>query len=366
MSSERAYWIAFNHVKGIGSVRFRKLLTHFSNLSTAWQASKYDLIQAGLTDKAAQSVITLRQSFNPDHILGILEKKKIKTLIWEDTGYPLYLKEISQPPPVLYYKGEFKECDNLAVAIVGTRNVTPYGRQLTEDTSAYLAGNGVTIVSGLARGVDAIAHEGALKVGGRTIAVFGSGVDVIYPPEHRKLAERIIENGAIMSDYAPGTKPDAVNFPPRNRIISGLSRGTVVIEAGERSGALITAKFSLEQGREVFAVPGSVLAPMSKGTNNLLFAGATPMTNPKVVLESLNLPSRPQKKEGISETPQLEPLERRILIALNEGEIHIDELCEKLDLPIEKLSVALTMMELKSLVERSGGMEYRSVKDWTF
>jgi DNA processing protein len=180
----------------------------------------------------------------------------------------------------MYIRGEYLPDDLFAVAIVGTRKVTPYGRQVTEEIASFLAANGMTVISGLARGVDAIAHQTALKAGGRTIGILGSGVDKIYPPEHRGLAEQMIARGAIISDYAVGTPPDASNFPPRNRIISGLSLAVVVIEAAETSGALITAEFAAEQGREIFAVPGSILAPQSKGTNRLIQKGAQPLLTP--------------------------------------------------------------------------------------
>ncbi|HQM65449.1 MAG TPA: DNA-processing protein DprA, partial [Anaerolineaceae bacterium] len=244
---ELEYWLAFSSIKGIGAVRFRRLLAYFGELSRAWQASQAELLAAGLTEHMAAAIIEKRETLEVGSLQTELAEKGIQVLTWNDPAYPRYLKEIDQPPPVLYYRGSILPEDDLAIAIVGTRSVTAYGKQLTKDTAAYLASNGVTIVSGLARGVDAIAHQTALETGGRTLAVLGSGVDIIYPPEHRKLAEQIIQHGALLSDYPPGTKPDAINFPPRNRIISGLSRGTVVIEAGEKSGALITAKFSADQ-----------------------------------------------------------------------------------------------------------------------
>ena len=216
-------------------------------------------------------------------------RKEIKILTWEDADYPDKLMNIDQPPPVIYIRGSIKPEDRWAVAIVGTRRVTSYGRQVTEQVSTYLARNGLTVVSGLARGVDGVAHQTTLANNGRTIAVLGSGIDQIYPPEHRQLAEKIIENGAVISDYHPGTPPDAGNFPPRNRIISGLSLATVVVEAGETSGALITATFAAEQGREVFAVPGPIYAPQSKGTNRLIREGAQPLLDPVDIMESLNL-----------------------------------------------------------------------------
>ena len=363
--SDRKYWLAFSQVKGLGSVRFRKLLTFFGDLKIAWEAPLDRFIAAGLTAKIAEEIQNRRSTFNLDKYEESLSKKGIKALIWSDEGYPRYLSQIEQPPPVLYVLGEITPADDLAIAIVGTRNVTQYGRQVTRDSAAYLAGNGVTIVSGLARGVDGIAHHAALEVGGRTIAVLGSGVDMIYPPEHHKLAERIAKSGAVVSDYPPGTKPEGSNFPPRNRIISGLSRGTIVIEAGETSGALITAKFSVEQNREVFAVPGSVLAPMSKGTNRLIADGATPMNDPRQVLDFLKIQEQVHDTQVNShELP--DTAEQRVLVALGNDTVHIDELCNKLDFSMEKLTALLTMMELKGLVTRNRGMEYAKTQSWKF
>jgi DNA processing protein len=359
---ERDAWLAFNHVRGAGAVRFRKLLGFFGTLAMAWEATDSALKEAGMTEKLIQAFRETKKSFDPVALQSKLDAKGIKVLTWLDENYPPYLKQIAQPPPVLYYLGEITKADNLAMAIVGTRNVTSYGKQLCKDTAKYLAGHGVTIVSGLARGVDAIAHHAALEMGGRTIAVLGSGVDVIYPPEHRKLVDAIVKSGAVMSDYAPGTKPDGINFPPRNRIISGLSRGTIVIEAGERSGALITAKFAVEQGRDVFAVPGSVLSLMSKGTNNLIGQGAIPMTNPATVVSHLGI----EKQKIATQQPksELSSLERRIYQALGSGTIHVDELCAKLDMPIEKMNATLMMMQLKGLVAQENNQEYRAVKAW--
>jgi len=363
--SERKYWLAFSQVKGLGSVRFRKLLSFFGDLKIAWEAPLDGFIAAGIQTKTAQEILSRRLTFDLDKYEENLTRRGIKTLIWSDENYPKYLSQIDQPPPVLYLLGELTPADDLAIAIVGTRNVTQYGRQVAHDSATYLAGNSVTIVSGLARGVDGIAHQAALDVGGRTVAVLGSGVDIIYPPEHRKLAERISANGAILSDYAPGTKPDGINFPPRNRIISGLSRGTIVIEAGETSGALITAKFALEQNREVFAVPGSVLAPMSKGTNRLIVQGATPMNDPRQVLEFLQIQEQVHSTSS-SRAELPDAAEQRVLIALGNDAIHIDDLCNQLDLSMEKLTPLLTMMELKGMVTRNHVMEYSKAQNWKF
>lgn len=364
MKHEQVFWLAFSTIKGIGAVRFRKLLNFFGDLALAWGANKQDLISAGLTNNVADAVLEARKSLDLDSFIESLQKKDISFLTWNSPDYPQLLNEIAQPPPVLYYRGSITPMDDTAIAIVGTRNVTKYGKQITIDTATYLAGSGVTIVSGLARGVDGIAHRAALDAGGRTIAVLGSGVDVIYPPEHRKLASEIIENGAIVSDYPPGTKPDGINFPPRNRIISGLSSGTVVIEAGERSGALITAKFALDQGRDIYAVPGSVLSQMSKGTNQLIADGAQPMTNPAQITEALNI--QRQVKRTTKESISLTKSEELILKVLGSESLHIDEICNRTSMGIEKLTADLTIMELKGFIERENGMEYRRVQHWDF
>ena len=262
----------------------------------------------------------------------------------------------------MYIRGEYLPDDLFAVAIVGTRRVTPYGRQITEEISAFLASNGITVISGLARGVDAIAHQASLKAGGRTIGVLGSGVDKIYPPEHLKLAEQMMERGAIISDYAPGTPPDASNFPPRNRIISGLSLAVVVVEAGETSGALITAEFAAEQGREIFAVPGSILAPQSKGTNKLIQNGAQPLLNISDLMQALDFTRIGEHKAARKVIPADET-EARLLSVLGGEPLHVDEIRNQADLPIEKVSATLALMELKGMVRQVGGMNYVSVRE---
>src|SRR6266540_1822142 len=216
MDDKKRYWVGFNLIKGIGAVRMQALINHFDDLEIAWKAAPIDLARAGLSLKLIERIIQAREQVNLEKVWTKIESQGIKILTWEDEAYPQRLKEIEQPPPVLYVRGEYLRDDLFAVAIVGTRRVTPYGRQITEELASYLAANGITVISGLARGVDAIAHQTALKAGGRTIAVLGSGVDKIYPPEHRQLAERVMEHGAIISDYAPGTPPDASNFQPRN------------------------------------------------------------------------------------------------------------------------------------------------------
>jgi len=356
------YWVGFNLVKGIGAVRFKQILDFFDSAEIAWDAPVSGLLSAGLPQRVVENFLNVRNQVDLDRVMDRINQTGIRVMTWNDTDYPRRLKEIDQSPPVLFIKGALNVEDDWAVAVVGTRRVTPYGRQVASEIATFLAQNGVTVISGLARGVDAIAHQTALEQGGRTFAVLGSGVDVIYPPEHRTLAESIVAHGALISDYPPGTQPDGVNFPPRNRIISGLSRGTVVIEAGEKSGALITAKFSIDQGREVFAAPGSVLSPMSRGTNNLLAAGAVPLTSPTVILKNLNITQTRPSAEPVK--PTLDADEARILRALGQDTLHIDDLCGKLGTSVEKLTAELTMMELKGLVVRAKGMEYAASQTW--
>ncbi|MDY6873857.1 MAG: DNA-processing protein DprA [Chloroflexota bacterium] len=361
MPDDKKFWIGFNLVRGIGAVRFQQILNYFSDLSIAWEAPAEAFREAGLPERALKNLIRLRQETDLDRLYDSLREQQVTVLTLQDEAYPKLLREIDQSPPVLYIRGALTPADEFAVAVVGTRRLTPYGQQIARDASLYLAGHGLTVVSGLARGVDALAHQNALKAGGRTIAVLGSGVDVIYPPEHRMLAEAIIENGAIVSDYPMGTQPEGVNFPPRNRIISGLTLGTIVVEAGERSGALITADFAVEQGRDVFAVPGNVLSPMSKGTNRLIQKGAFAMVSPQDVLDVLDLGQVDDYKLARQTLPA-DTTEAKILQALDFEPIHVDELSNSIGMPVEKVSAALTMMELKGMVQHVGGMRYAAVR----
>lgn len=359
---DKRYWIGFTLIKGIGAVRLQALINHFGDLEAAWNAAPAELAQAGLGAKLVERILQARSGVDLERITEGIEKQGIQVLTWEDEAYPARLKEIDQPPPVLYIRGEYLPDDLFAVAIVGTRRVTPYGRQVTEELAAYLGANGLTVVSGLARGVDALAHSAALQAGGRTLAVLGSGVDRIYPPEHRALAEKIMERGAILSDYAPGTAPDASNFPPRNRIISGLSLAVVVVEAGETSGALITAEFAAGQGREVFAVPGNILAPQSKGTNRLIQQGALPLLTPQDLMQALNL-TRIGEHKAMRKIIPGDAVEAQLLNALSDQPSHVDEIRNQTGLPIEKVSATLALMELKGMVRQVGGMNYVAVRE---
>ena len=356
------YWVALSFVRGIGAVRFRRLLDAFGSARAAWEAPEESLLESGLPESVCRNLAGLRSRLDVAASWEQIRARGIQVLTWEDAAYPERLGALEQPPPVLYLRGAIQPEDAWAVAVVGTRRVTRYGRQVAEEIGAALARQGITVVSGLARGVDGIAHRAALQAGGRTIAVLGSGVDHIYPPEHRRLAEEIIPAGALLSDYPPGTPPDAANFPPRNRIIAGLALATVVVEAGETSGALITARFAAEQGREVFAVPGGIYAPQSKGPNRLIKNGAHPFLSVDDLLEVLNITQVEQYRQARLALPD-DPVESKLLSLLRDEPLHVDELRAQADLPVAQVSAALTMMELKGLVRQVGAMHYVAVRE---
>jgi DNA processing protein len=359
--TEREFWIAFNKIPGIGPVRFRQLLDAFGTLGNAWQASSDDLRQAGLDRRAIQSFSENRRLIDPGAELARLDKLGIAVLTWEDDLYPPLLSElrpIDQAPPVLYVRGTLDESDIWALTIVGTRSISAYGRQVAHRLAADLAANGLCIVSGLARGVDAEAHTAALEVGGRTIAVLGCGLDTIYPPEHRQLAARIIQNGALISPFALGTRPEGKNFAPRNRVMSGLARGVLVVEASDKSGALVTAGYALEQGREVFAVPGNITAQGSNGTNRLIQDGAHPVLAAQDILEVLDLEQVARYVEATSKLPSMSAEEGKVLEHISQDPTHIDELTRRCELPVAQVSSALTMLELKGVVRQVASMTY--------
>jgi DNA processing protein len=356
MDEDKIFWVAFNRVPGIGPTRLQLLLDYFENdIQAAWEASPSRLTAAGLDRRSMDALIQSRGRLNLEQEANLLAKHEVSVLTWQDQAYPRNLKEIPNPPPVLYVRGTLLPDDEWAVAIVGTRKLSPYGKQATEKVTQGLVEANLTIVSGLALGVDRIAHQTALESGGRTIAVLANGVEIPYPQGNRKLAEDIIAKGqgAVVSDYPIGTRPEATNFPPRNRIISGLSLATVITEAGERSGALITAQFALEQGREVMAVPGSIFNPMSRGTNDLISQGATPVLSASTVIRALNLElAEPQKvvRQVLPETPQ----EAALLTHLTDEARHIDDLIHLSSLPPKEVSNLLSMLELKGRVRNVG------------
>lgn len=338
-------------------MKVRALLDHFGDLKTAWRAGESALREAGLDRRALTNLLKSRGQIDLDAELAKLDQHNVQALTWQDPGYPPRLLQIPDPPPVLYMRGQLTAEDEWAVAVVGTRRASAYGKTVTQRLVTDLAVNHATIVSGLARGIDGEAHRAALAAGGRTIAVFGCGLDLIYPPEHRNLALDIVEHGALISEYPLGTRPEAGNFPPRNRIISGLSLGVLVIEAGLKSGALITADYAADQGRDVFAVPGNLYVRSSVGTNRLIQDGAKLVTGAEDVLEELNLMMVAQQVEVRAVVPETEA-EASLLRFLSLAPIHVDELALRVGLPIAEVTSNLALMELKGMVRQVGGMNY--------
>ena len=315
-----------------------------------------DSLRLVLEPRALAELASARRVVEPERQLEELRRRGIRILHVEHREYPRLLTEASGRPTVLYIRGRLAPADDRSVGIVGTRRSTSYGKSVTERISEELAAAGVTVVSGLARGIDAVAHHVALESGGRTVAVLGSGVDVIYPAEHRRLVERILENGAVISEQPPGAKPDAPNFPARNRIISGMSLGVVVIEAPARSGALITANFAADQGRDVFVVPGNVGNATSAGTNQLLRDGARIVRDGADILEDLGIGASPPAQ--LSLQLPASPEEALVLRCLDGEPLHIDEIADAANLSSREVAEILLMMELKGMARNCGAQYY--------
>ena len=362
MSKDKPYWIAFNVFEGIGPLRFGLLLKYFGSAEKAWKASRKELLEIGLGQKLTEKFLLFRKSFDFDKYLKRLELLKVSVLTLKDKKYPKLLREIKTAPFVLYVKGEIQSQDDKALAVVGTRKVTSYGREVTQVLTRDLVTQGLTIISGMARGVDSIAHQTALKAGGRTIAVLGCGIDIIYPPENRGLYQKICEKGAVVSEVPLGKYVTRGIFPARNRIISGLSLGILVTEGARVSGSLITASYAGEQGREVFAVPGPITSLFSQGPASLIKKGAKLVYNAKDILEELDmrfevLGSRFEGRKGETEE------ERKIIKILQDGNLHIDEIVRKSDLKISQVGSILSLMEIKGMVKNFGRMIYGTSKE---
>ena len=361
---ELKYWIALQRIPGVGPVRFAALERAFGSLAEAWTASSEALVSAGLDRRAAGGLVSGRSRIDPDAELERLSESGVRAITSRDDEYPRRLKEIHSRPPVLFVRGEILPEDERSVAVIGSRRASPYGREVAEILAGELARSGVTVVSGLARGIDGVAHDAALSAGGRTLAVLGSGPDVIYPREHRKLADRVVEGGALVSEFPLGTRPLGANFPRRNRIISGMTLGTVVVEASEGSGALITASLALEQNREVFAVPGNVFAPNSRATNHLIKAsGAKLVTRVEDILEELNLTAVDRQLELPEDIPEPAGDEADVLRHVTFDPIHVDEITRTSGKAVTEVSGALTMLELRGRIRQVGGMNYVRIRE---
>lgn len=356
------YWVGFSLIPGIGRVRLTQLENYFTNLEDAWKATPAELKRSGLDSGSIRAITSWRPKISLEAEMEKLDRYGVKVLTCHDPDYPSRLKEIYGYPPLLYVRGSLLPEDEWCLAVVGTRRATVYGRQVTEEIVADLARSKITIVSGLAKGIDSVAHHSALEAGGRTIAVFGCGLDIVYPGENAELARRIMQQGALVSEYPLGTRPKADNFPRRNRIMSGLSLGVLVVEAGKASGAMITAHLALEQNREVFAIPGSILSPASRGTNHLIQEGAKLVRDYTDILEELNLTAVAQQVE-MKELMPTSDTESLLLKQLGAEPTHIDEVCRSSGLSISTVSSTLAMMELKGLVKQVGAMNYALARE---
>ncbi|GAB4291730.1 MAG: DNA-processing protein DprA [Ignavibacteriaceae bacterium] len=355
--------ISLLSVDRIGPAKIRSLLAKFKTTDNILNASLNELLAVeGISNQLAKRLIQTGMNRSQieqkvEKLLQRIEKINFQIVSIWDEEYPPLLKKIYDPPLLLYVSGKFNDMDKYSVAIVGTRTPTNYGRIQTEKIANDLSKQGITIVSGLARGIDSIAHKTALKSGGRTIAVTGSGPDVIYPPENKDLFKNISGTGVVITEYEPGTKPDVQNFPRRNRIISGLSLGTVVIETGEAGGAMQTAAFALDQNREVFAVPGNLGVKQSEGTNLLIQKGeAKLIRSAEDILEELELKLKPVLGKNIPKPdPELNVFEEKIISILNNEPLHIDKISALTNLASSDCLVHLLSLEFKGMIKQLPG-----------
>lgn len=357
MSSYRD-WILLSKLPHLGPWTCRQLVEHLGSPEKVLSASPQVLSRVpGLGEKGVTSITHQAHKIEIDRDLKRIEELDIEVISYKDPRYPVNLKNIFDPPFLLYVRGTLEEQDLDALAIVGTRRATVYGKLTARRLARDLAREGVTVVSGMARGIDTEAHRGALEAGGRTIAVLGCGLDIVYPPENRGLMEEIIKKGAVISEFSLGEEPQAPHFPQRNRIISGLSKGVLVVEAPLKSGALITANFALDQGRDVFAVPGNISNPNSHGTNGLIKEGAKLVESMEDVLEELNFSELAQlKKEKIKDkNPSLSPEEKKIFNLLKDEPSHIDLLVKLSRFQASKVGELLMRLQIKSLVRELPG-----------
>lgn len=356
------FWLVLNAIPGLGARRARLLLKRFGSPRAILEAPNAELRGIpGIGPELTRRIINWKEYLDLEKEFRLLEKHRVKVIIAGDRSYPQSLANIFDPPLILYVKGELLLRDRMAVAIVGSRHPSLYGGRVAEKLGRELAARGLTVVSGLARGIDSAVHKGALASAGRTIAVLGSGLDVVYPPENKNLMEQISNGGAVISEFPMSTKPERGNFPKRNRLISGLSLGVVVVEAAQRSGALITVDCALEQGREVFALPGKVDSLTSWGTNRLIQQGAKLVTTSEDIIEELkpiwgNLcPGKETKSEDRLPLPPLKEEERKLYDLLSDEPQHIDSLIGESGFPASRVSSLLLMLQMKRLVKELPG-----------
>ncbi len=360
------YWMAISQTRGVGSRTTRRLIDNFKKPRNIFKASYGEIAKvSGIKDDTARNIVNYDNWAEVDREIKIAKKLNISILSWEDDRYPENLLQIHDPPVVIYVYGELEPRDELAVAIVGPRSPSSYGKDMARLFAERLASAGITIISGLARGVDTEAHRGALKAGGRTIAVMGSGLDVLYPQENKSLFEHIGNCGAVISEFPLGTLPDAVNFPKRNRIISGLSHGVLVAEASLKSGSLITARCAIDQNRNVYAIPGNVNSLRSKGTNSLIKDGARLVENPEEIILDI-LPQYRQapyagKEKKEEKMLSLDGNEDKVFSLLQMKPLHIDELTKSCMMGAQEVSTILLNLELMGVVKQHPGKLFSKI-----
>jgi len=360
LDEELKYWLAMCRFPKIGSVRLKRIFNFFPSVKDAFKASISELLQAGLEQNIAEEFDIKRKSINPEKELEFFQKENLKAICFFSEKYPKRLNEIYSAPALLFTKGDTEILNENSLAVVGTRKISNYGKQILPDLIHELIKNEITIVSGLALGIDSLAHTCTIDSNGKTIAVLGSGLDNgnIYPASNRYLAEKIIDSGGLLlSEFPIGTMPLKHHFPARNRIISGLSLGTLVVEAGQTSGALITAKFALDQNREIFSIPGPIHSKTSSGTNNLIKQGAKLVQKADDILEELNI----EKIEEYSENQKIlpsSPIEEKIIESLDSEPKHIDKIVKLTGLSAAEINSNLTIMEMKGMIKNLGNQNF--------
>lgn len=357
--------IALNTVKGLGPVRIKQLLSHFDSPETVFSKSASALRKTGLFSEES-----IKQIHNPDLLqqaeqqLSLAQAHNIRIFTIADKDYPQTLRDIFAPPPILYAKGQYEVFSKHSIAVVGMRQPGNYGRNAASYIVEELTKHNIAIVSGLALGIDSVAHKTCLEHGGKTIAVLGSGLDRIYPSANRSLADRIESGGAIISEFPLGTSPLPYNFPRRNRVISGLSAGVLVVEAGKKSGSLITAHYALQQGRDVFAIPGSIFSERSDGTFNLIKQGAIPVKSAEEIINSIELVShtcsKPQIVSNVTQLPLelLNSEEQLVFDVLSDTPMRLDQIAEKIQKKVSDLFSIILNLELKGMVQQVAGQQY--------
>ncbi len=355
----RAAWLGLSRVPGIGPLRTRALIELFGDVLAVWQADAAMLHETGLPTHNVSALLETRQQLDTQAELDKLTRWDARLITWDDDEYPALLRQVPDAPPVLYLRGRLIDADARALAVVGTRKPSHNGTKAAHQIAGQLAAQGVTIISGLAQGIDAAAHSGCLDHGGRTIAFMGTGIDSVYPQGHQKLAQRIADHGALLTEFPPGTSPERHNFPRRNRLMSGIALGVLVVEAPERSGALITARTAGEQGRDVFVIPASYFNATGRGSNRLIQDGAKIVINVEDILDELNISY--ENVQTAVEAQRIQPAndtEAALLNLLSSDPLHIDDIVRISGLPTAVVSSTLTLLELKGLAQLSGPMQY--------